>query len=76
MKELQIRLPHIEDVKQFVHLAGQYPFEIDLLSGRYVVDGKSVMGIFSLDLKNPITVRVHSDCCADFLQAIAPFTVA
>ena len=48
---------------------------MDLLSGRYAVDAKSIMGIFSLDLSKEITMEVHSDDCADFLAEIKPFIV-
>lgn len=59
MIKKSIVLNSVSDVKNFVNLVNEYPFEIDLVSGRYVVDGKSIMGIFSLDLKQPIT------CCID-----------
>lgn len=63
----------MKDVKAFVAIAGKYPFDIDLVSGRYVVDGKSIMGILSLDLAHPIDVEIHSDKCNDFLDEIKPF---
>ena len=47
--------------------------DVDLTSGRYTVDAKSIMGIFSLDLSKPLTMEVHSDDCADFLNEIKPF---
>ena len=53
----------------------KYDFDVDLLSGRYAVDAKSIMGIFSLDLSKEITMEVHSDDCADFLAEIKPFIV-
>lgn len=60
MKELQIRLSTIADVRDFVAMVTAYVGDVDLISGRYTVDGKSIMGIFSLDLLAPITVRINS----------------
>ena len=56
MKSVKIRLATIADVRDFVNIVAAYDGEIDLISGRYVVDGKSIMGIFSLDLLSPITL--------------------
>ena len=50
MKKMKISLSSIEDVKEFVALTNSYSFDSDLVSGRYAVDAKSIMGIFSLDL--------------------------
>ena len=61
MKETSIRLATIADVRDFVNIVAAFDGDIDLISGRYVVDGKSIMGIFSLDLLQPITVRTDSD---------------
>lgn len=61
MKTLAINLSSINDVKGFVNLVNRYDFDVDLSSGRYVVDAKSIMGIFSLDLSKPIKVEIHSD---------------
>ena len=75
MKSVQVSLKAIEDVKDFVNIVNRYPFDVDLSSGRYVVDGKSIMGIFSLDLSKPIKVDVHSDDCREFLEEIKDFIV-
>ena len=48
------------------------PFDVDLTSGRYVVDAKSIMGIFSLDLSSPIKVEIFSDECDELLKLITP----
>lgn len=61
MKKVEISLSTIESVRQFVNVVSKYNIDIDLSSGRYIVDAKSIMGIFSLDLMNPITMTVHSD---------------
>ena len=61
MKKVEISLSTIESVRQFVNIVAKYNIDIDLSSGRYVVDAKSIMGIFSLDLLRPITMTVYSD---------------
>ena len=73
MKTLNIVLSSITDVKDFVNIVGKYSYEIDLTSGRYVVDAKSIMGIFSLDLSKPIKVEIMSDNCEDLLAELKPF---
>ena len=75
MKRENIMLKTINDVKAFVNSVAKYNFDVDLLSGRYAVDAKSIMGIFSLDLSKEITMQIHSDDCADFLAEIKPFIV-
>ena len=61
MKKMSIMLSSIEDVKEFVALTYGSSVECDLVSGRYAVDAKSIMGIFSLDLSKPLTFVVHDD---------------
>lgn len=75
MKREQIMLKTINDVKAFVNSVAKYNFDVDLLSGRYAVDAKSIMGIFSLDLSKAITMEIHSDDCQNFLNEIKPFIV-
>lgn len=65
MKKTQIKLNSIEDVRNFVNIVSRFECDIDLASGRYVVDAKSIMGIFSLDLVNPIEMTVFDDAEAD-----------
>lgn len=61
MVNYKISLAAIDDVKQFVNVVMKYDFDIDLVSGRYAVDAKSIMGIFSLDLSKPIELKAHTD---------------
>ena len=61
MKTKNIRLSTIADVRDFVNAVAAFDGEVDLSSGRYVVDGKSIMGIFSLDLSKPISLNIHAD---------------
>ena len=60
MKPLQISLDSIEKVKAFVNTISKYDYDFDLVSGRYVIDAKSIMGIFSLDLSKPIDLNIHA----------------
>ncbi|MBQ1935683.1 MAG: HPr family phosphocarrier protein [Clostridia bacterium] len=73
MKTATILLKSIDDVKAFVNLTVRFSYDIDLSSNRYVVDGKSIMGIFSLDLSKPIAVTIHSDECDDLLNELKAF---
>lgn len=75
MKTFNITLATINDVKDFVNIVNKYNFDVDLSSGRYVVDAKSIMGIFSLDLTKPIKVEVHSDDCDAFMEEIKSMIV-
>ncbi len=59
MDNIKIRLHTIEDVKMFVTAANMQVFDIDVVSGRYTIDAKSLLGIFSLDLTKPVEVVVH-----------------
>ena len=73
MKSIMIRLSLVENVNNFVNIVTRYPYEMDLRAGRHVVDAKSILGIFSLDLSRPITLEIYSDDCGDLLDEIAPF---
>ncbi len=75
MKTINLLLSSINDVKDFVNTVSKYDFDVDLTSGRYVVDAKSIMGIFSLDLSKPIKVEIHSDDCDKFLAEVDKFIV-
>ena len=75
-KETLIRLSTIADVREFVEIVtASARHEIDLASGRYVVDGKSIMGIFSLDLSKPIKMTVHGDHAEDLIEKLEKFVV-
>ena len=62
MKTANIRINTIEDVKNFVTTVTKCNYEVDIVSGRYAIDAKSIMGIFSLDLSKPITVEIEEEC--------------
>lgn len=74
MKIVKISLNSIERVKVLVTELVKYESEFDLISGRYVIDAKSMMGIFSLDLSKPLDLCIHSDADAPaVLEALADF---
>ena len=73
MKSAMIRLSLVENVNKFVNIVARYPYEMDLRAGRHVVDAKSILGIFSLDLSRPITLDIYSDDCDGLLEDIRPF---
>lgn len=60
MERLTIEFANIENVERFVRIAGEYDFNITLSQGRYEVDGKSLMGIFSLDITKPIDINIDN----------------
>ena len=75
MKTTTIMLNTINDVKLFVNTVAKYDFDVDLVSGRYAIDAKSIMGIFSLDLSKPIQLEAQSDDCEAFFEEIKDFIV-
>ncbi len=75
MKSMQISLQMASQVKTFVNVVQKYPFDIELKSDRYVVDAKSILGIFSLDLSKPITVEIHSADCQELLDELKQFAI-
>ena len=75
MKNVKIRLSSIQDVRSFVDTVTKYNIDIDLSCGRYVVDAKSILGIFSIDLSRPIRMDIYSDSCDDLLKALEPYII-
>ena len=77
MKTVQISLNSIDKVKAFVNEVTKYDAEFDLVSGRYVIDAKSIMGIFSLDLSKPIALNIYADDknIDEILNELAPYLV-
>ncbi len=76
MTTVQISLNSIDKVKSFVNDISKFNSDFDLVSGRYVIDAKSIMGIYSLDLSKPITLSVHSDTeTEEILEALKPYLV-
>lgn len=75
MKQFKISLKTIQDVRDFVNKVTLCEYEVDLASGRYTVDAKSIMGIFSLDLLQPIEMTVYSDDCEKFIASIEKYII-
>ena len=76
MKTVRISLNSIDKVKSFVNTLARYQSDFDLVSGRYIIDAKSIMGIFSLDLSKPIDLNIHAEEDMDeILEALKPYIV-
>ena len=76
MKTIQISLNSIDKVKSFVNDITKFDYDFDLVSGRYVIDAKSIMGIFSLDLSKPINLNIHGDeDNAEIMEVIKKYEV-
>lgn len=76
MKTVQISLNSIDKVKSFVNEITKFDNDFDLVSGRYVIDAKSIMGIFSLDLSKPIELNIHAEGNAeDILNALDAYII-
>lgn len=76
MKTVKICLNSIEKVKSFVNDITKFDVDFDLVSGRYVIDAKSIMGIFSLDLSKPIDLNIHANEEMDsILEVLKPYII-
>ena len=76
MKTVMISLNSIDKVKSFVNDISLFDYVFDLVSGRYVIDAKSIMGIFSLDVSKPIELNIHAEEGADeVIETLKPYIV-
>lgn len=75
MKSVKINLKMAENVKQFVNVTADYDNDLDLRSGRFVVDAKSILGIFSLDLSKPLTLEIHGKNADALIEQLKPFII-
>ena len=77
MKSIQVSLNSIDKVKNFVNDINRFNCDFDLISGRYVIDAKSILGIFSLDLSSPIELAIHAEGeqLEEVLAALAKYTI-
>ncbi|MBR1529239.1 MAG: HPr family phosphocarrier protein [Oscillospiraceae bacterium] len=75
MTTTKIKLSNFADVQVFVNTITRFPFDIDLVSGRYIIDAKSIMGIYSLDLNNEIELRAHTEDAEELFAAIDQYIV-
>ena len=75
MKEVKIVLSNIQDIRDFVNQVILVDYDVDLVQGRYIVDAKSIMGIFALDTLSPIEVIAHTNDASVFFEKIDCFIV-
>ena len=75
MKSVSILLKEAQNIKSLVSIINKYPYDIDLRSGRYVVDAKSILGIFRLDLSKPVTMEIYNEDFDALLDDIKDFIV-
>ena len=77
MKTVTVSLSSIDKIKQFVNDINRFDCDFDLVSGRYIIDAKSIMGIFSLDLSKPIDLNIHADEAQlpEVMNVLAPYIV-
>lgn len=77
MKEVQISLSSIDDVKQFVQTLTMFDGDFELISGKYIVDAKSILGLFSVDLSKPVILRIDIEetKMGEVLKAITKYKV-
>ncbi len=73
MKSVRLLLNTTDSVKSFVNLISSSDYDADIRSGRYVVDAKSILGIFSLDLNRPVVLEVYDDNCDELLSKLSPY---
>lgn len=75
MKEFKVKITTIDDVKKFVSTIMLFDYEVDLVSGRYAIDAKSIMGIFSIDLSKELKLIAHTDDTTELEEAISAYIV-
>lgn len=77
MTEIKVSLDSIEKVKQFVSITNEFDTDFDLVSGRYVIDAKSILGIFSMDLSKPLVLQIHEhqEAAREILESLKEYVV-
>ena len=76
MKSVQVSINTVDKIKDFVNTITKFEYDFELVSGRYVVDAKSLMGIFSLDLTKPICLNINTEDSVDkVLEALSTYMV-
>ena len=73
MHTFDIVLKDTTDIQSFANLVNQYPFTISLRQGRAVIDAKSILGIYSLDLTKPVIIEVYSNQASELLEALQKY---
>lgn len=72
MRTVEIRLPTVQQVQRFVNTLTALSGDFELISGQYVLDARSLMGIFGFDLSKPLTLKIYQDS-AETLAALKPY---
>ena len=75
METVTISLTQVNQVQQFVNVVSKVPYDVDMVSGRYTINAKSLLGIYSLDLNRPLQVVMYSDDCEELKKELAEFMV-
>lgn len=75
MQEIKIKLTDMQAIREFVKAVVLLPYDVDLVQGRYIVDAKSIMGIFALDITSPIKVVADTNDATPFFNSIEQFVV-
>ena len=75
MIEKKVSLNTIDKVKKFVEIISRFDCDADIAAGRYVIDAKSIMGLFSLNLFDPLKLTIHEDKAPELLEAIKEFVI-
>ena len=73
MTEMKVKVNTMDDIKNFVYLLNQFENDVDVSSAQYVVDGKSILGVFSLDLDKELTVKFHGEVPAELQEKLKPY---
>ncbi len=76
MKSIAVTMNKAESVKNFVEIVNKYPYDIDLRSGRYVVNAKSELGVFSLDFSSNLVLEIYNDSCDDLISELSRYIVS
>lgn len=71
--EVKVKINTMEDIKNFVTYLNDFPNDVDVSSAQYVVDGKSILGVFSLDLEKPLSVKFHGEPTPELKDKLAQF---
>lgn len=71
--EMKVKVNTMDDIKRFVSYLNQFPNDVDVSSAQYVVDGKSILGVFSLDLEKPLTVKFHGEVSSELQEKLDEF---
>lgn len=76
MNEMYIVFKNLNEVSDFVNAVGKYPYEMDMMRGRYVIDAKSILGVMNMGLEQKIQLKVYDDNCEDLKREISRFVAA